>query len=470
MSLTSKLVRPTTRFHGIKPSRIMVTSPSMFQKFRFAQTMVNVQQSPLSQADKELVAVTQQHPSGICEIQMNRPKKLNAFNDEMCGIMSRSILEWEKSETAKAILVKGNGGKAFCAGGDIKFLLDLEDTNQHQVAADIFSRHCRLQHLIGSIKTPYIALMDGITMGAGVGLVMNAPFRVATENTLYSMPENMIGHFNDASATFWMPRLDGHMGEYLGVTSSRLGGADSFFAGIATHFVQSKNLNELEKALQDLAIKSNSRLDRDSINAVIEDFSENMDQDKFSLGGGIYQAINRCFQYGTMEEIINALEEEKEAVQWAKQTIEQLSALSPTAMKTSLELFRRGVDLSLLESLRLESKVASRSMAGREFSEGVRSVVVTRTKADWDPPTLKQVDLEDLKSRFFDAPDNNPMEPLLDGGHLKEYPQTRYMLPRCSEILEVANKINNQEDTIKYLVEKYNDKKGIKAKITSVLQ
>ncbi|KAG2222023.1 hypothetical protein INT45_003668, partial [Circinella minor] len=437
-------------------------------------TMTNLQQSiPLTEVPNDsAAALVQEYPNGLCEIQLNRPKKLNAFNDDMCNILSENIVAWEKSEKSKAILVKGNG-KAFCAGGDIKALLDLEDAGRHPESAAIFYRHCRLQHLIGSLKTPYIALMDGITMGAGVGLVMNAPFRIATENTLYSMPENSIGHFNDASASFWMPRFDGQMGRYLGVTSSRLRGVDAFYAGIATHYVPAKNLPELEDAIQNLAAKSDSRLALDAINTTIEYFSTDLDKDvpKFSLGGnGIYQAINRCYKHNTVEEIIAALEEEKIAIEWARQTIDQLNALSPTAMKTSLELFRRGKQLSLLECMALESKLASRTMAEREFSEGVRATVVTRQKPNWQPSSLKEVDLNELKRLYFDAPDNNPLKPFIDGGHFKEYQQGRYMLPSCSEILEVAKKTGTTVGTIKNLKEKYNGKKGVQAKIINILQ
>ena len=203
-----------------------------------------------------------------------------------------------------------------------------------------------------------------------------------------------------------------------------------------------------------------------------------------------------------MEEIIVALEDEKVAVEWARQTINQLSALSPTSMKTSLELFRRGKQLSLLDCMALESKLASITMVSfsnqsiillgihwpfylmqcfslflcdfsqeeREFSEGVRATVVTRQKPNWQPSSLKEVDLDELQRLYFDAPDRNPLMPFLDGGHFKEYKQGRYMLPNCSEIFEVAKKTGNTVDTVQILKEKYNDKKGVQAKVINVLQ
>ncbi|KAI8139264.1 ClpP/crotonase-like domain-containing protein [Fennellomyces sp. T-0311] len=400
--------------------------------------------------------IAKQHESGLCELQLNRPKSLNAVNYRMCDIIVSHLLAWEKSDKCKMITIKGNGGKAFCAGGDIK---------------EAYRRgvQYRLHLMIGTLNKPYVALIDGITMGGGVGISMNAPFRVATEKTVFAMPENSIGLFSDASASFWMPRLDGKIGPYLGLTGQRLRGADVFYAGIATHYVPSKNLNELQACLDALAAKSNGTVDPAAINEVIESFAANMDDEKpFSLGGNIREAINRCFKYDTIEEIVDAVNNETVAAKWAKETSQQLSGMSPTSLKISLQLFHEGARRSLTDCMRLEYQLAVKVVPGPEFAEGTRATLITRSKPNWNPSTLQQVDTNEIKRYYFDTPVDSALIPLNDGGNYTEYRHRRFMLPTCAEITETAQKLG-RENTIKYFVEKYNGKQGVKAKVADVL-
>ncbi|KAI9490182.1 ClpP/crotonase-like domain-containing protein [Zychaea mexicana] len=448
--------------------RLVSSSPAS----KFSHTTIATHHHPVSnKGDGDAEVLTHQHPSGICEILLNRPKNLNAINYTMCDIICERLLTWEKSDACKAIFVRGNGGKAFCAGGDIKALLDLAQEGRNDDITYIFNRQYRKDHLIGSIQKPYIALIDGITMGGGVGLTMNGPFRIATENTVFAMPENSIGLFSDASASFWMPRLDGSLGPYIGLTGKRLRGADVFYAGIATHYVPTKHLDSLESALKELASQSQGSLDQNAINAVIERFSADMEQEApFSLGGDIYPAINRCFNHETMEEIIAALKNEKVAVDWAKETLDRLSGMSPTSMKISLQLYHTGARLSFIDCMRLEYQLAGKCLAGSEFSEGTRATLVTRTKPNWNPPTLEEADANEIKRHYFDAPLDTSLTPLCEGGNYMEYPHTRYMLPKCSDILDMADKIGNKENTVKYFLEKYNGKQGVRTKVMCVLK
>ncbi|KAI9499606.1 ClpP/crotonase-like domain-containing protein [Zychaea mexicana] len=444
----------------VTPSSPSVGSPSSKDVFISSST-----------AADDGVVITE-HASGIYEILLNRPTKLNSITFSMCDIIAENLLAWEMSEVSKVVLIKGAGEKAFCAGGDIRDLVDLELAGRHDECIDLFKKHCRLNHVVGTRrKTCLIAIMDGITMGGGVGLSINAPFRIATENTVHAMPECSIGHFPDASASFWYPRLDGYLGLYLGLTGHRLRGVDVFYAGIATHYVSSKNLNKLEDALKEL-VRNNGTLEQDAINAAIEQFYVDMDQEKapmFSLGGDVYKAINRCFQHDTMEEIVVALKDEKIATTWAKETLDQLANLSPTSLKLFLQLYHAGASLSFTDCMKLEYQLTNQTLAGREFKEGARTTLITRTAPKWDPPTVETVNASDIKHTYFDTLMDKPLTLLCEGGDNKDYPFARFALPQCSEILNMAERSSDRESTIMQFIEKYNGKKGIKAKVISVL-
>lgn len=164
---------------------------------------------------------------GVRTIELNRPKKLNSLNGSMARKIIPRLREWSQSQLANVIIIKGNG-RAFCAGGDVAALAELnqQGTEGQQQSSDYFGLEYKLDHLIATYSKPYVAFMDGITMGGGVGLSVHAPFRIATENTVFAMPETTIGFFPDVGASFFLPRMDGQMGTYLALTSEQLKGVD----------------------------------------------------------------------------------------------------------------------------------------------------------------------------------------------------------------------------------------------------
>ena len=164
---------------------------------------------------------------GVRSIELNRPKKLNSLNGSMARKIIPRLQEWEKSELAGVVVIKGNG-RAFCAGGDVAALAkwNQQGPEGQQKSSDYFGLEYKLDHLIATYNKPYVAFMDGITMGGGVGLSIHAPFRIATENTLFAMPETTIGFFPDVGASFFLPRLDGELGTYLALTSEQIKGVN----------------------------------------------------------------------------------------------------------------------------------------------------------------------------------------------------------------------------------------------------
>lgn len=163
---------------------------------------------------------------GLRSIQLNRPEKLNSLDGSMIRKILPRMQEWEKSQMANVIVMKGEG-RAFCAGGDVAALAKQNNTEEGQKkSADYFELEYQLDHTIATYTKPYVAFLDGITMGGGVGLSVHAPFRIATEKTVFAMPETTIGFFPDVGASFFLPRMDGGLGLYLALTSEQLKGVN----------------------------------------------------------------------------------------------------------------------------------------------------------------------------------------------------------------------------------------------------
>ncbi|KAG6197018.1 hypothetical protein E4U10_000432 [Claviceps purpurea] len=252
---------------------------------------------------------------GLRTIILNRPKQLNSLNGSMIRKIVPRMIEWEKSDMANIVLLKGAGDRALCAGGDVAALakLNQEGPNGWKKSADFFALEYKLMHYIATYKKPYVALMDGVTMGGGVGLSMHAPFRIATEKTVFAMPETTIGFFPDVGASFFLPRLNGAMGTYLALTSDRLIGPNVFYSGIATHYLHSTSLPDLEARLAELSFRDDDEMPRKLavINNTLEEFCTGLPYDQpFQLRGAIRKTIDRCFSKNNVADIVAALKEE----------------------------------------------------------------------------------------------------------------------------------------------------------------
>ncbi|KAJ1549616.1 hypothetical protein HK405_004261 [Cladochytrium tenue] len=248
---------------------------------------------------------------------LNRPSALNALSTEMVQLMTPQLKAWNESDLCKVILLMAaSGSRAFCAGGDVKdIVLKAKTRRAEEVAAGLkfFEQEYQLNHLIGTLKKPFISLMDGITMGGGVGLSVHAPFRVVTENTVFAMPESGIGLFPDVGGSFFLPRLDGELGTYLGLTGHRLKASEVLFAGIGTHYIPAHRIPMLITRLSEVEAD-----DPEAINAILEEYVGDIGPEEWqtwSLGGKVADAINRCFKFDRLEEIVEALKKEASKLQ-----------------------------------------------------------------------------------------------------------------------------------------------------------
>ncbi|XP_042207311.1 3-hydroxyisobutyryl-CoA hydrolase, mitochondrial-like isoform X2 [Homarus americanus] len=332
-------------------------------------------------------------------ITLNRPKALNSLNINMIRLIYPKLQEWET--TKSMVIIKGAGEKAFCAGGDVRSIVEtVNDPNP--VGEYFFREEYILNCLIGTLHIPYVALIDGITMGGGVGLSVHGQFRVATERTLFAMPETGIGLFPDVGGSHFLPRLGGRLGMYLALTGHRLKGREVMKAGLATHVCDSARIGELEESL--LKMESNYPED---VAAVLDTFSQEATfskNDPFSLQSHLPK-IQSCFSGASVEEIIANLE--KEGSEWSQKQLAILGKMSPTSLKVTFEQIERGANLTLPECLSMEYRIVSHIYKGHDFAEGVRAVLIDKDhKTSWKPATLADVPTDEVIKKHFD-----PLEP-----------------------------------------------------------
>ncbi|TNN03635.1 hypothetical protein fugu_000664 [Takifugu bimaculatus] len=319
-------------------------------------------------------------------ITLNRPKFLNALTLNMTRQIYPQLKKWEDDQEAAIVIIRGAGGKAFCAGGDIRAVTEAGKAGD-ALSEDFFREEYILNNAIGAYKKPYIALIDGITMGGGVGLSVHGRFRVATEKTLFAMPETAIGLFPDVGGGYFLPRLQGKLGLFLALTGFRLKGRDVQRVGVATHFVESKHIPDLEKELVDL--KSPSAED---VSNVLQSYQNqsSLDSEKPFVLEKHLSDINRLFSSSSVEGIVQNLKADDSS--FAKKQAETLSKMSPTSMKITFRQLQAGATLSLSEVLVMEYRLSQACMRGCDFYEGVRAVLIDKDQSPkWNPPTLEEV-------------------------------------------------------------------------------
>ncbi|XP_010404817.2 3-hydroxyisobutyryl-CoA hydrolase, mitochondrial isoform X2 [Corvus cornix cornix] len=328
-------------------------------------------------------------------ITLNRPKALNALNLSMIQQIYPQIKTWEQDPETFLIIIKGTGGKAFCAGGDIRAITEAGKVGD-ELSQDFFRGEYRLNNAIGTCKKPYVALIDGITMGGGVGVSVHGHFRVATEKTLFAMPETAIGLFPDVGGGYFLPRLSGKIGYYLALTGCRLKGRDVLKAGIATHFVESEKLPALEKDL--IALKSPSK---EKIADLLNSYHMKctVDQEKEFVLDEHMEKINSIFSANSMEEIVKKLKQDGSP--FAMKQLETINKMSPTSLKLTLRQLREGASMSLQEVLRMEYRLSQACMKGHDFYEGVRAVLIDKDQSPkWNPAALEEVSDEFVDNCF----------------------------------------------------------------------
>lgn len=330
-------------------------------------------------------------------ITLNRGAKLNSLNASMVSKITPRLTEYAKLDVCNMVILSSSSPKALCAGGDVATCATQVINGDAAAALDFFQKEYNMNYLIATYSKPYVALMDGITMGGGCGLLLHAPFRVATEKTRLAMPEMDIGFFPDVGTTFFLPRMDDHLGYYYALTGEVLGGLDAYMAGFATHYVPSERISQLVSRLSNLnpPIISGSpdpttvvRGQKDyfaQVNAVIDEFAETKvpESYQFHLATEDVALINAAFSHATFDEALATFQNAGTA--FGTRTYERLAAKSPTCVRVAFELMKKGAKSSIRAQLELELITATNMMHAKpehnDFVKGVKHKLLDKIKS-----------------------------------------------------------------------------------------
>ncbi|WP_198372412.1 enoyl-CoA hydratase/isomerase family protein [Roseomonas rosulenta] len=316
---------------------------------------------------------------------MNRPKALNALDLPMIRAFAAAIATWRDDPAVRLVVLEGAGGRAFCAGGDVRAVRAAAISRDRAAVEAFFSEEYAVNTGIATFPKPWVSLIDGVCMGGGIGVAVHNGPRVVTEHALVAMPETAIALFPDVGTSYVLPRLPGAIGTWLALTGARLTGADSVHAGLATHFVPREHLPALRAALV-----------QDSTEAVAR-FAVTPPEASFAAHR---PAIDRCFGQSSIAAILAALD--AEGTEWAAAQASILRRMSPTSLCVSLELLRRGAGQDLAACLATELALTRVVVNDHpDFAEGVRSVLVDKDGAPkWQPARIEDVDPAAIAAMF----------------------------------------------------------------------
>jgi len=323
-------------------------------------------------------------------VLLNRPKALNAFTLDMYRQLEPMLHRWSDDPAVHAVLIEGAGDRAFCAGGDVRRVYEAGKgiSGDPSFTRVFFAEEYRIILGIHRYPKPYIAIIDGITMGGGAGVSVNGAYRVATEKTSFAMPETGIGLFPDVGGTHFLNRCPGRIGRYLGLTGARLGAADALYCGIATHFVPQERVPALRAAVTSTVWQADG--ERAQVEAILESCAGNPGAPPIAARRAM---IDRCFAGETVEAILDALAGETEDAAWAEETRALLLTKSPTSLRITLRQLILGQGFDLAEALKLEYRMTQHVMAAHDFYEGIRAVLVDKDqKPRWQPASLAEID------------------------------------------------------------------------------
>ena len=339
----------------------------------------------------------------IGRIRLNRPKAIHALTRAMCERMSEALISWIHDDAVEAVVIDHAEGRGFCAGGDV-VMLARSGNEDASDAKHFFFAEYRLNDLLFSYAKPTVAIMDGITMGGGVGISLPCNFRIATENTRFAMPETGIGLFPDVGGGWYLPRLPGRVGEFMALTGARLDGAECQYLGLATHYVEQSNLGDMVTRIATTPQR---------IQGTIGAFTTPPPEVRIEQNLG---AIGKMFASDRLEDILKALEED--GSDWAETELATLKSKSPLSCKVSLRLMAEGAKrTSFAEEMKAEYALGGRVVRTHDFREGVRALLIDKTgNPQWDPASPEDVTDEMLDILFQPLPPSEEWTP---------FPETR---------------------------------------------
>lgn len=346
-------------------------------KHRFYQTLCR----SMSSAESE-VLFSQHGKAGL--VSLNRPKALNALNSNMVSLITQQLVQWSSDPGIETVLVEG-GEKAFCAGGDVVSLTNGTDPDP----LHFFHTEFQMNHLIGRYSKPYIALIHGITMGGGVGLSVHGKYRIATERSMYAMPETGIGYFPDVGASYFLSRLPSVYGLFLGLTGHRLKGGDLKHLGIATHYIDSSRRCEVKEAVLGTT--------GEDVESVLNGLEDPVTA-PFSLAPHS-AVIEECFSGDSVPDIISRLE--KDGSDFSVKLLATLAKMCPISLCLTHAMLTRAKALTYEQCFAVELNAAHHVVQAGQFKEGVRALLIDKDNSpQWSPSTLRECSVEMVEGYF----------------------------------------------------------------------
>ena len=323
--------------------------------------------------------ITSRREGAVGRITLNRPKAIHALTQAMCEAMSAALLGWRDDPAIEAVIIDhAPGTRGFCAGGDV-VMLAKSGAAGGEAADAFFHAEYRLNHLLFTYPKPTLAIMDGITMGGGVGIALPCTHRVATENTRLAMPETGIGLFPDVGGGWYLPRLPGRVGEFMALTGARLDGAECHYLSLATHYIRSDDIPDLIERI----VGSPSRL-LGALGAA----TTTPPEARIAANESI---IQKLFASDRLEEILAALD--ADGGDWATTEAGTIRTKSPLSCKVSLRLMAEGKRRTdFADEMAAEFALATHVARTHDFHEGVRALLIDKTGApEWQPATAEAV-------------------------------------------------------------------------------
>jgi enoyl-CoA hydratase len=338
----------------------------------------------MSEAEAELLIRVE---GRVGRLTLNRPKALHSLTLNMCQLMTEALLAWQDDPAVELVMIDHSGERGFCSGGDIRMLYD-SAADGGRLAREFFFVEYRLNELLFRYAKPVVAIMDGVTMGGGVGISMPSRFRIATERTTFAMPETGIGLFPDVGGGWYLPRMPDHIGLWLALTGARIKAADCELVGVASDFVESAKLPELKAAII---------ADPAGVERVLTELEGDPGRPTIAQH---QDEIEKAFARESVEAIVAALEASDS--DWARDQLAVIGSKSPQTVKVAFRQLKLGAQAkTFAENMTIEYRIASRVVLRPDFREGVRAVIVDKdNQPRWDPPTLEGVG-EDLLDEIF---------------------------------------------------------------------
>ncbi|WP_304170089.1 enoyl-CoA hydratase/isomerase family protein [Phenylobacterium aquaticum] len=335
----------------------------------------------------------------VGRLTLNRPQALHALTTAMCVGMTEALLAWKDDPAVELVLLDHSGERGFCAGGDIRMLAE-SGAGDGQAARAFFFTEYRLNHLLFEYPKPVLTIMDGVTMGGGVGLAAPSRYRVATERTTYAMPETGIGLFPDVGGGWFLPRMPGHIGLWLALTGARVKAADCELIGMATDFIETGKIE---------AFKAAVIADPAAVETLLTEYEGDPGRPPLAAH---QDEIDRLFGKDSVEAIVAALEAAD--TDWARDQLKVLATKSPQTLKVAFRQLQLGGQASTFaENMEMEYRVGARVVQRHDFIEGVRAVIVEKDNAPkWNPPTLSGVSEQIIETIFAPLPSAEAWSPL----------------------------------------------------------